>query len=161
MNKMNKVIYYSDYIRCYYDGRVERLRANGKNPKWKIIENVAYNGGYNAFGINNKFILRHRLIAFCFLGLNNIDEVTRGIDVIDHIDNNKLNNSASNLRITTDAGNKQNTKAKGYCWHKRSKKYQASIGLNGRLIHLGRYTTEEEARQAYLNGKQQYHTIHN
>ena len=161
-NKMNKVIYYNDFIRCYYDGRVERLRANGKNPEWKLVDNVDNMLGYNVITINNKLIRRHRLIAFCFLGLENINEVISGEDVIDHEDGNKLNNSVNNLRITTGAGNNQNyTKAKGYSWHKRSKKWRAHITLNGRQIHLGLFTTEQEARQAYLNAKPIYHTIHN
>ena len=158
-NKMNKVVYYNDYIRCYYDGKVERLDYRYKNPEWKIVENVDNKYGYNAININNKMIRRHRLIAFCFLGLDNIDGVNNGVDLIDHIDGNKLNNSADNLRITNSAGNCQNTKAKGYSWHKRSKKWLASIQLNGRQIHLGCYTTEEDAHQAYLNAKPLYHTL--
>ena len=160
---MNKVIYYNDDIRCYYDGRVERLfRPNCKNPEWKLVENVDNDYGYNRIGINKKMIKRHRLLAFCFIGLSNICGVKNGIDVIDHIDGNKLNNSVDNLRITTSQGNDQNrTTIKGYCWNKRANKWKAHITLNGRLIHLGYFTTEQEARQAYLNAKPIYHTIHN
>ena len=160
-NKMNKVVYYNDYIRCYYDGRVERLDYRYKNPEWKLVENVVnMSNGYNRIRINNKMILRHRLISFCFLDLSNIDEVTRGVDVIDHTDGNKLNNSVENLRITNNQGNQQNqTKAKGCNWDNINKKWMASIGINGRKIHLGRYITEQEARQAYLTAKPLYHTL--
>jgi hypothetical protein len=149
-------VYYNDEIRCHMDGSVVRFF---KKKGWKIVENTANDGGgYNYIGINGKNIKRHRLIAYCFLGLGNINEVKSGTDVIDHIDGNKLNNSVNNLRITNQSGNQHNRKnVKGYCFHKRSQKYQALIRINNKLIHLGSYETEEEAKEAYLEGKRKYH----
>jgi hypothetical protein len=123
------------------------------------VENTANSGnGYNLLKINNKNILRHRLMAYCFLGLENINEVKSGADVIDHIDGDKLNNAVNNLRITNQTGNGQNRKdVKGYCFDKRYKKYKAEIMINYKKIHLGLYETEEEARQSYLEGKRKYH----
>ena len=152
-------VYYNDDIRCYRDGVVERLDKRFKPPKWKEVENTDNDGhGYNTIGINDKMIYRHRLLAYCFLGLNDIVGISGGDDCIDHINGNPLDNRVANLRITTMQGNTQNqTQAKGYYWNKQNKKWHAQIHLNKKTIYLGYYTTEEEARQAYLTGKEKYH----
>jgi len=149
-------VYYNDGIRCYRDGRVERWFKK----VWKIVENTDnHSKGYNYIGINKKNIMRHRLIAFCFLGLENIVGKSGGNDLIDHKDRNKLNNAVYNLRITTHQGNGQNKNCKGYYFHKSRGKFQAQIESNGKHIHLGYYTTAEEAHQSYLEGKKIYHII--
>jgi len=152
---MIDLIYYNDKIRCYRDGVVERF---WRNKYWKIVENTDNKEGYNYIYINKKMILRHRIIAYCFLGLDDIVGNYKGIDLIDHIDHNKLNNSIENLRITNGTGNQQNRKnVKGYYFDKKMNKYQAYIKVNGKNIHLGYYIIEEEARQAHLKGKEKYH----
>jgi len=152
------VVYYNDFIRCFRDGVVERIDKRYKNPKWTIVENTNNHIGYNVIGINGKKILRQRLLAYCFLGLDDIVGERGADDCIDHKSGNKLDNSIANLRITTHQGNQHNrTKAKGYSWDKRDKKWKAKISLNGKRIHLGYYETEEEAHQAYLDGKEKYH----
>ncbi len=149
-------VYYNDKIRCYRNGRVERFWKKG----WNIVENTANAGkGYNHLKINGKMIYRHRLLAYCFLGLENVVGERGRDDVIDHISGIPLDNSVANLRITTQQGNTQNTKAKGYYLDKRRNKYQASIILNRKNIYLGYYDTEEEAHQAYLDAKRIYHII--
>ena len=65
--------YYNDDIKCYRNGVVERLNKRFKPPKWTLVENTANSAhGYNQININGKMIFRHRIIAFCFLGLENI-----------------------------------------------------------------------------------------
>ena len=149
-------VYYTDTVRCYRDGKVERWF---RNKGWKTVKNTANSGNeYNMIRVKGKIILRHRLIAFCFLGLENIREIKSGDDVIDHINGNPLTNCVSNLRITNQNGNQQNRKtAKGYNFNKASGKYEAQIMINNKKIHLGYYHTTEQARQAYLVGKQKYH----
>ena len=51
------------------------------------------------------------------------------------------------------------TRAKGYYWDKATNKWLAQIAFNKKDMNLGRYTTEQEARQAYLNAKEKYHII--
>ena len=78
----------------------------------------------------------------------------------DHINHNIFDNRRSNLRIVTNQQNQFNQKnPKGYCWYKRTGKYQAQIKLNGKLIHLGYFHTAKKAHNAYLKAKQQYHNI--
>ena len=148
-------VYYTDAVRCYKNGLVERY---WRNKYWQIVENTDNNDGYNQIEINGRKIKRQRLLAYCFLGLNDIVGKKNNDDCIDHIDNNRLNNSVANLRITTNQGNQHNrSKTKGYYWNNKNNKYLAKIILNGKSIHLGYYDTEEEARQAYLRAKVKYH----
>jgi len=155
---MINLIYYNAELRCYRNGVVERF---WKNKYWKIVENTGnHNKGYNYININKKLILRHRLIAYCFLGLDNIIGNKKGIDLIDHINHDKLNNSVENLRITNGTGNQQNKKnTKGYTFIKKMNKYRAQINVNRKTIYLGYFDTKEEARQAYLDAKKIYHII--
>lgn len=99
------------------------------------------------------YLLGHRLSWFLHYG-------TLPINSLDHIDGNKINNKIDNLRDVTNQQNSwNNTKAKGYFFNKTRNKFRALIGINGRQKHLGYYTTEQEARNAYLKAKEIYHVI--
>tara|TARA_R110000782_G_scaffold61226_1_gene126198 strand:- start:326 stop:811 length:486 start_codon:yes stop_codon:yes gene_type:complete len=79
---------------------------------------------------------------------------------IDHIDGNPLNNNIENLRVVTHQENHFNmTRAKGYYWYKRDKKWKAQIQLNGKVKYLGNFDNEVDARNAYLEAKKKYHII--
>ncbi len=95
-------------------------------------------------------VFAHQFIYYMVTGIIPIE--------IDHLDHNPSNNKFSNLENGTRSENQQNRKeTKGYCWHKRDKKWRASIRIDGKVIYIGNFNTEEEARQAYLNGKAIYH----
>jgi len=82
------------------------------------------------------------------------------VEQIDHIDGNRLNNSISNLRAVNNQQNHFNmTKAKGYSYCNKRRKYQSSIFKSGKRIYLGSFDNEQEARQAYLEAKKIYHKI--
>lgn len=66
---------------------------------------------------------------------------------IDHIDRNRSNNRAANLRLATPKENRMNTEIKGYT--KIGKRYRAQRWLNGQMIHLGMFDTSIEAASAY------------
>jgi hypothetical protein len=99
-----------------------------------------------------KIFLVHRLLAVAFIP--NPDHK----DCVDHIDNNRQNNNAENLRWATCKENSQNTKIrfdnmaglKGINWHTRFKKWQARITVNGELKHLGYFDNIEDAKQARM-----------
>ncbi len=77
--------------------------------------------------------------------------------VVDHIDNNKQNDKLYNLQLLTNRENtvkdmKVGTSSyTGVCWNKNSKKWQAQIYKKGKIKHLGYFTDEKEAAQAYKN----------
>ncbi len=80
--------------------------------------------------------------------------------LVDHANNNPLDNRRSNLRLATPSQNNANSRKtwtptssiyKGVCWHKRWKKWVAQIGQgpgNGPKT-LGYFASEEEAARAY------------
>jgi hypothetical protein len=82
---------------------------------------------------------------------------------IDHIDGNPLNNSEENLRAATPAQNRRNrpmlrTNTSGITGvTARDGKFIARIRDGVRVIHLGRFSTAEEARQARNAAVLKYH----
>ena len=67
---------------------------------------------------------------------------------VDHIDRNIRNNSFANLRLATESQNQANRISKG--WTKIGNRYQVQIRVNGKQIHIGMYTTPEEAHEVYV-----------
>jgi hypothetical protein len=102
-------------------------------------------------GLNNKKL--HRIIMNC------PDDM-----VIDHKDHNPLNNSRSNLRIVTNQQNQMNASKRkdnksgivGVYWHRKAKKWQASIMLNKKPIHLGLFDNLEDASQVRKEAEIKY-----
>jgi hypothetical protein len=73
---------------------------------------------------------------------------------VDHIDRNKLNNSPSNLRLVTNRVNQQNRVKQsglpvGVWFDKKRKRYVAKTRISGKQKQVGRYSTLEEAADAY------------
>jgi len=80
------------------------------------------------------------------------------VEYIDHKDGNRSNNRINNLREVTHQQNIFNIKSvKGYT--KSHNRFRAKIVLDNITIQLGRFNTEDEAKQAYLNAKKIYHKI--
>jgi len=76
---------------------------------------------------------------------------------IDHIDGNRLNNCKENLRLSNvqtnqrNRGKQKNNKSgfKGVYWHKETNKFRAQIVINKTPIHLGLFSTAQQASEAY------------
>jgi hypothetical protein len=83
----------------------------------------------------------------------------------DHIDGNGFNNQRSNIRRATKSQNMQNRGAqknntsgyKGVYFYESKNKYTATIGLNGKTIHLGYFRTAELAHEAYSKKANELH----
>jgi hypothetical protein len=96
----------------------------------------------------------HRLVANTFLP--KID-VTK--NYVDHIDNNRLNNTISNLRWCSSQENNRNRSlsskntsgVKGVIWYKRDKKWVARIMINYKIIHIGYFDNIDDAKIARQN----------
>jgi len=82
------------------------------------------------------------------------------VEQIDHINGIRDDNRISNLRSVTNQQNQfNNTKSKGYSFDKKNNKWRAQIYLNNKKINLGLFNSEDDAREAYLTAKKQYHII--
>jgi len=123
----------------------------------RILKKNIDTDGYYQIGIckNNiqKTFKIHRLIAIHFI------PNPENKPVIDHIDNNKLNNSIENLRWCSHQDNMRNTIKrkntlsiyKGVSFYKSVKKWQSYIMINKKQIHIGQFTDEKDAGRAYNN----------
>jgi len=112
--------------------------------KWHVqILKSGHSYAYSANGSSP--IAMHRFI----LG------ATKG-KIVDHVDNNGLNNSRNNIRLGTQAENMANRGAdkrnklgiKGVS--KSGSRFRSAITPNGKQIMLGTFDTEAEAHAAYL-----------
>ena len=110
----------------------------------------------NSVGANGKrmTVLMHRII----------NETPDGLEV-DHIDSNGLNNQKNNLRNCTHAQNLRNQKKnknntsgfKGVFWKKDKKKWQASLRVNNKDLHVGYYKDKINAAYAYNDAAIKYY----
>ena len=99
-----------------------------------------------------KSISVHRLVALTFI--SNPENLPQ----INHIDEDKTNNNASNLEWVTarqnqnhSANKKAVSKYPGVFWHPIANKWQAGCRFKGKLKYLGLFKAEKEAAQAYVD----------
>lgn len=82
---------------------------------------------------------------------------------IDHINGLKTDNRIANLRLATNAQQKQNrprnlNNSSGYKGVARAEtKWRARINANGRHYYLGRFDTPEDAHNAYVAAAHRLH----
>ena len=126
-----------------------------KNKKGKYLSSFLGTTGYYGYCLykngKRKNYESHKLVAMSFL-----NHKPCGFKiVVDHIDNNKLNNNLSNLRLVSNRENtsKHNkvktSKYVGVCWSKKSKKWQSNIYTKGKTHQIGTFDNEEDAYEAY------------
>ena len=92
----------------------------------------------------------HRLVAKAF------NKNPENKTIVDHIDNNRTNNNADNLRWVTSSQNNMNRSIsntntsgyKGVCFDSFNNNWKAYIKMNERQINIGNYKTKEEAIEA-------------
>ena len=100
----------------------------------------------------------HRLILGVSVGL-----------MVDHLNNNGLDNRRCNLRLANGSQNQWNSRKrqalkgtavssqyKGVNYKKAGKRWAAQIGMYGRRKHLGYFASEELAAQAYDEAAKKY-----
>ena len=132
-------------------GRVKSL----KRGKERILKGVLDIYGYLIVTLceNNKrkTFKIHKLVAIEFL-----NHIPCGYkEVVDHIDNNPLNNKVDNLQLISARENTSKdkkggaSKYTGVCWAKQKNKWKSSIYIKSKLIYLGLFINEEEAHLKY------------
>ena len=128
-------------------GQVRNINTN-KNLKPGLVR--GYYTVTLAKNKKSKHLRVHRLVMQNFIP--NIEKC----ECIDHIDNNKTNNSISNLRWCTRQQNNFNrslnvnstTKVKGVVWINDIQRWRALIHFNNKTIYIGSYTNIEDAKNA-------------
>ena len=136
-------------------GRVKSL----KYGKERILKNSIDKDGYYRINLSNKGEKQknfqvHKLVAMAFLNHKPCGYKI----VVDHIDNNPLNNNVENLQLITNRENrikdinknKTSSKYIGVCWHKKAKKWHSQIRINGKVKHLGYFKNPKIAHAFYL-----------
>ena len=146
-----------------YEGRylisnTGRLKSILKN-KEKLIKGCLDKQGYLQYTLNWKLKNKrnpyraHQIVAITFLGHKPCGYIL----VVDHINDNKLDNRVENLQIVTNRFNCRKTQGryssqyKGIYWDKNAKKWRSSIIINGKPKHLGLFIDEYEAHLTYQN----------
>lgn len=136
-------------------GRVKSLKRKGVLND-RILK--SYDNGDGYFVVNlyldkkPKHIKIHKLIALVFIN-NSID---KGL-VVDHIDNTKSNNMASNLQLISHRQNcskdRKNGTSKyiGVYFNSHANKFHSRIQVDGKQINLGLFENEKDASDAYKN----------
>jgi len=144
-------------------------------PKYAIVDPADYKRlrGYEWFtkkGINSFYARRHlargkgKKETLVYMH-QEILEVPKGM-VIDHINQDGMDNRSANLRAATRAQNLHNrkkssrpcsSKYKGVSWHKSLFKWQAAIMFENKRIYLGCFNSEIDAAKAYDEAAKKYH----
>lgn len=116
--------------------------------------------GYMTIGFKGKERKAHRMAWLWKYGVWPTGQ-------IDHIDGDKSNNRIANLREVTNTENQQNRRRArrdnkstgliGSKLHRKTGKYMANIGVDGKRIYLGLFATPELAHEAYLQAKRKLH----
>ena len=111
---------------------------------------------YKEVMINGRHELVHRIVFLMHHGYLPM--------YIDHKDGDHLNNRIENLRAATASQNRMNsavtsrntTGVKGVCKGKRDGIWTAQICVKGKRMHLGTYTSIDEAAKAYKEAAIKY-----
>lgn len=109
---------------------------------------------YAQANINKKVTSMHRFIMGSPVGL-----------CIDHINHNTLDNTVDNLRICDKSENGRNgrsrkntsSKYKGLYFSKQKQRWNVTILLNKRKIHIGTFKSETCAAKAYDRAAKKYY----
>ena len=130
-------------------GRVKKIKNNAlMKPRFNEAT------GYAFLSLRTNKTRRtthiHQLIAKAFI------DNPQNKKYVDHIDNDRRNNSIKNLRWCTQSENNQNSKlaknntsgVKGVSYNKRDKKWISRITVDGTTITLGYFDNIEDAKNA-------------
>jgi hypothetical protein len=133
-----------------------------KNKHRILVDNEDYQklvdiGGWyvdgRGYAITDKVINGKRTI----IDLHRLVHPPKKGFIVDHINQNKLDNRKSNLRDATKSLNALNSGMfghnrsgyKGVCWSTQAKKWRAYITHNNKQIHLGYFIDIKQADKAY------------
>lgn len=152
---------YEGYYQISNFGRVKSLKRLNVS-KDILLKGSIDNYGYRVVSLSNngnsKQFKVHQLVAIAFL--NHKPNGFKGL-VVDHIDNNPLNNKLSNLQIISQRKNTSKDKKRGsskyvgVSWDKNRKYWRVNIFYNNKNYKLGSFYLEEKAANVYQEALKQ------
>jgi hypothetical protein len=133
--------------------RVWRKRSTGQRK----IMGWADKLGYIHIRVNNRLHLAHRMAWLWVYG-------EWPASNLDHINGNPSDNRICNLRLCNQSQNIGNSKIqrvnssirKGVSWDKNRKLFRSYITVNKKAIHVGRFSSQEEAIAARIAAERFY-----
>lgn len=141
----------------YVDGKLIWRVSMAPNAQKGQVAGCVCDRGYLVVRIKGKQYYQHRLVFLLFNGFVP--------SMIDHMDGDKTNNRIENLREATQAQNNRNSRkkhlspsgVKGVTWRARDNRWQANIGVDNKLIHLGYFSDKAQATEAVNVARKKYH----
>jgi len=134
---------------------LDRLNSRGSKLKGRAVKLNPNGSGYLKFGTCKNGVRAtktvHVIVATTFLGHKPGED---GL-VVDHKWEDKLDNRANSLQLISHRENLSkdkkggSSKYVGVCWDKPHKRWRSRIGIDGDSNHLGLFTSELEASDAY------------
>ena len=132
-------------------GNVKSLKQSKERVLKPTIDDKGYKRVVFCLKGTHKVFKVHKLVAMSFHG-----HIPNGYNiVVDHINNNKLDNRAINIQLISMRENTSKDRVGGsssfvgVSWCKKHKKWQAYIRFNERKIRLGCFNSEIEASNLY------------
>lgn len=136
-------------------GKIYSIRARGNIKAGKEL-GTSKGDGYKTLDLHKKTYLFHRVAFAMHYGFFP--------EMVDHINGDKKDNRAINLRASNKLLNARNAVAKngnrfrGAC--RRGNRWEVLIRHNGKHIYIGRFKSEIEAAYAYDMASLQYHGVY-
>lgn len=124
-------------------------QQRGRSPKGTLAGWLSDTTGYLFIRIDRRLVGAHRLAWLYMTG--------EWPHEVDHKNGSRTDNKWSNLREVTRQQNQQNkcvqsnnkSGLKGASFHKQTGRWRAAIFVAGKQMHLGLFSTPEEAHIAY------------
>lgn len=118
------------------------------NSRWAGKEALTkLNVGYRCGRLLYQYVLAHRVIFKMMTGIEAVE--------VDHIDGDRANNKWKNLREVDGSGNRRNAALRsdnksgqvGVVWHKKNRKWQVGMNIDGKFVFLGQFNNLDMAIQ--------------
>ena len=134
--------------------------ANGRRIHVGDFAGSVVKKGYVVIGIDGRVYRAHRLAWLYVYG-------KWPEKYIDHINGSMTDNRITNLRDVDNSTNMENlqcatlrnksSRILGVSKQSPKKRWRAQITIKGKNVHLGYFDTAEEASNAYVTAKRQFH----
>lgn len=135
-------------------GNVKSLKRKGRKNE-RLLKPTINSHGYLTVCLckdkTQRVVKIHQLVCVAFL--NHVPNGYKGL-IVDHRNNDKLDNRLGNLQLVTARHNsskdrKGTSKYTGVSWRKDRNKWRAYITINYKIIHLGNFDNEIDAHNEY------------